>query len=243
MICPNCNRPNTGGMVYCIECKNPLLISSNNPAGIEWIEILNGEFLCSDDIYGGDTKVLQRTFTIGKYPITNAQYKLFIDTNPGVAVPKDWDKETRQYPPGKDNHPVAYVSYNNASAFCKWGGYRLPTNWMWEKAARGTDGRTYPWGEDWQDGKYCNSEESNIGNTTPVDKYPEEANSYGVMDMSGNIWEWCDERGINNRTMKIIRGGCYSSSKYSVTCTFKSEDNPNFSYLPIGFNCVDFLHL
>jgi len=57
--------------------------------------------------------------------VTNEQYKLFIDANPGVVVPKDWDKETRQYLPGKDNHPVTYISFNDATAFCKWGGYRL----------------------------------------------------------------------------------------------------------------------
>jgi len=151
------------------------------------VEIPGGEFLCSDDIYGGDATVLQRTFTIGKYPVTNAQYKLFLDANPGAAVPKDWDNEKREYPMGKENHPVAYVSYNDANAFCKWGGYRLPTKNMWEKAARGTAGRTYPWGEDWQDGKYCNSMASNIGDTTPVDNYPEGASPYGIMDMAGNV--------------------------------------------------------
>ncbi|MGB8981874.1 MAG: formylglycine-generating enzyme family protein [Anaerolineales bacterium] len=220
-----------------------MLISPNNPAGIEWVEVPGGLFLCSDDIYGGNAEVLQRTFTIGKYPVTNAQYKLFLDANPGVAAPKYWDQEKREYPPGKENHPVAYVSYNDANAFCKWGGYRLPTGNMWEKAARGTDGRTYPWGEDWQDGKYCNSEEANIGDTTPVDHYPAGASPYGILDIAGNVWEWCDSRGLNNRTCKITRGGSFGSSKYVVECASKSEDGPNNSYMPNGFRCVDFLHL
>lgn len=102
-------------------------------------------------------------------------------------------------------------------------------------------GRTYPWGEDWQDGKYCNSEESNIGGTTHVDKYPEGASPYGIMDMIGNVWEWCDSIGQNNRTSKILRGGCFTSAKYIVDCASKSEDMPNCSYMPYGFRCVDFL--
>lgn len=109
---------------------------------------------------------------------------------------------------------------------------------MWEKAARGTNGRTYPRGEDWQDGRYYNSEKSNIGDTTPVDKYPEGASLYGVMDMSGNVREWCDERGLNNRISKIIRGGSFKMGKYACTCTYKSEDDPNCSYMPYGI----FLH-
>ena len=243
MECPNCNKPNPGGVAYCMECGKPLLITLDNPTGIEWVKIGAGEFLCSDDIYGGDVTVLERTFKIGKYPVTNAQYKIFLDANSGVTVPKDWDKEKRVYPADRENHPVAYVSYNDAAAFCKWGGYSLPTGTQWEKAARGTDGRTYPWGEDWQDGKYCNSEEANIVDTTPVDKYPGGASPYGVMDMAGNILEWCRSRGLNNRTTNMLRGGWFGMVKAGVECVSKYEDDPNNKYMPNGFRCVDFLHL
>lgn len=243
MECPNCHKSNPGGVVYCKECEKPLLIARDNPAGIEWVEVSAGEFLCSDDVTYGVATVLQRTFKIGKYPVTNAQYKLFLDANPGAAIPKYWDQEKRVYPPSKENHPVVYVSYNEAYAFCKWGGYSLPTKNEWEKAARGTDGRSYPWGEDWQDGKYCNSEVSNIGDTTPVDNYPEGASPYGIMDMAGNVWEWCSSPGLNNRTTKMLRGGDFSSHKYSVECAIKVEDTPNSRSMSVGFRCVDFLHL
>jgi formylglycine-generating enzyme required for sulfatase activity len=243
MECPNCNKPNPGGVVYCKECGKTMLIASDNPAGIEWVKIGAGMFLCSDDIYGGDTPVLERTFTIGKYPVTNAQYKIFLDANPGVSIPQDWNKEKRVYPAGKENHPVAYVSYNGATAFCKWGKYSLPTKSQWEKAARGTDGRTYPWGEDWRDGKYCNSREASIADTTPVDKYPDGASPYGVMDMVGNVDEWCRSSGLNNRTTKMLRGGSFDMFKTGVECVFKYEADPTCSYMPYGFRCVDFLHL
>ena len=81
MECPNCNKPNPGGVVYCKECGTPLLIAPDNPAGIEWVEISAGEFLCSDDVTYGVATVLQRTFKIGKYPVTNAQYKLFLGSS------------------------------------------------------------------------------------------------------------------------------------------------------------------
>ena len=243
MKCPNCSQINPGGVVQCRACGKPLLIAPDNPAGIEWVKIEAGEFLCSDDIYAGDLLVTERRFSIGKYPVTNAQYALFLNAKPDQAVPRNWDPGSRSYPPGKENHPVAYVSFNEASVFCKWGGYRLPTQNEWEKAARGTAGRTYPWGEDWQDGKYCNSQEAAIGDTTPVDHYPESASPYGVLDLSGNVSEWCDTRGLNNRTGKILRGGSFETSQYGVTAVYKDENDPNWKLSPYGFRCVDFLHL
>lgn len=243
MLCPHCSKPNPGGLVHCRECGKPLLIARDNPAGIEWVEIPAGEFLCSNDIYGGNIPVFERSFKIGKYPVTNAQYLLYLQANPAVAVPRDWDSEKRIHPSGRENHPVVQVSYVEATAFCKWGGYSLPDNMRWEKAARGTDGRTYPWGEDWQDGRYCNSQEANIGETTPVDNYPLGASPYGVMDMSGNVWEWNRSRGLNNRTAVIVRGGSCSSIKEAVSCSYKDEELPNNRHATNGFRCVDFLHL
>jgi hypothetical protein len=86
--------------------------------------------------------------------------------------------------PGKPSHPVVLVTWDDAQAFCKWAKCRLPTEDEWEKAARGTDGCIYPWGDDWVDGKYCNTADAGIGGTTPVDMYPAGVSPYGVWNMS-----------------------------------------------------------
>ena len=137
-------------------------------------------------------------FHIDKYEVTNAEYKKFIDANPQWQkgrIPKKyhdgdylkhWNRNN--YPPGKDNHPVVYVSWYAAMAYAEWSGKRLPTEAEWEKAARG--GRffsRYTWGFSPDPNKANYGEK--IGDTTPVGTY--DANGYGLYDMAGNVWEWC----------------------------------------------------
>ncbi len=148
-------------------------------------------------------------FHIARYPITNMQYKRFVDAT-GHDVPRGWNRLLRTYPLGKGRHPVVGVTWHDAVAYCEWLSrttrkrYRLPSEAEWEKAARGglfLDGdasarvpnpnprRIYPCGDRF-DRRKCNCEESGIGGTTPVDRYPAGASPYGVMDMAGNVWEW-----------------------------------------------------
>ncbi len=132
-------------------------------------------------------------YYMAKTPVTRFQYASFVQAT-GYRLPS----RRENVPPaaGKQDHPVVYVSWVDAVAYCHWFSqstgriYRLPTEAEWEKAARGTDGRFYPWGNLW-DSHRCNTPESGLNQTTPVEAYPDGASPYGVLDMAGNVWEWC----------------------------------------------------
>jgi len=91
----------------------------------------------------------------------------------------------------QDDHPIVNVSWDDAVAYAKWAGAALPTEAQWEKAARGTDGRQYPWGNDWDAAKFVSSFGGNAGGTKPVGSCPDGISPYGALDMAGNVWEWC----------------------------------------------------
>ena len=178
--------------------------------------IPGGEFLMGSDKENGESddnilhSVYVDSFFMDTYPVTNAQFKMFIDTNPQWRKPTDlyfWNIKWNQskskpehdgdylkhwhennYPDEKANHPVTWVSWYAAMAYAEWIGKRLPTEAEWEKAVRGgVSGQTYPWGNtlDATMANYNNT----IGDTTEVGQYP--ANGYGLYDMVGNVWEWC----------------------------------------------------
>lgn len=215
--------------------------ASANPAGIEWVEIPAGEFLYGDK---KEKQYIRKPYLIGKYPVTNAQYRRFLEANPAHPVPNvnanwarpyNWDEKKRTPPPGKENHPVVNVSWQDAQAFCQWAGCRLPTETEWEKAARGTDGRRYPWGEEWVAGKYCNSQESRISGTTAVDEYPEGASPYGALDMSGNVWEWTASQ--HEGGGYVLRGGSWYLDENGVRSANRGRDDPSGTNSHIGFRC------
>ncbi len=128
-----------------------------------------------------------KEFKIDKYPVTNAQYARFVAAT-GYLPPLDW--EDGRIPPGKERHPVTMVSWFNAAAYAEWAGKRLPNEAEWEKAARGDDGRRWPWGNT-MDPDRLNTYYS-VGSTTAVGSYPSGASPYGVMDMAGNVSEWTE---------------------------------------------------
>ena len=178
-----------------------------------------GEFKMGSDDYDApaDEKpahtVYVDAFYMDKYPVTNAQYKEFLDANPQWRKPpkwREWDKDKEykvsiptkkyrdggylrhwtqnNYPKGEADHPVTWVSWYAAMAYAKWVGKRLPTEAEWEKAARGgLSDQIYPWGNsiDTTNANYG----KNVRKTTPIGKYP--ANGFGLYDMTGNVWEWC----------------------------------------------------
>ena len=161
----------------------------------EMVLIPAGEFLMgSDDRLpdeGPQHRVRLGSYYIDKYEVTNLQYKKFNDAT-GRRSPAHW--RNRTFPRGKADHPVTNVSWNDAQAYCQWAGKRLPTDAEWEKAARGTDGRTYPWGNEFDIARANTplrwSAIGRPGDTTPVGAFAGGVSPYGVHDMSGNVWEW-----------------------------------------------------
>jgi formylglycine-generating enzyme required for sulfatase activity len=140
---------------------------------------------------GPQHTVTLKAFYMDKYEVTNLQYKKFIDAthrrSPDHFV-------NRTYPEGKADHPVTYVNWYDAKAYCEWAGKRLPTDQEWEKAARGTDGRMFPWGNEFNVNNANTPLRWNVlhtdGDTTPVGAFEGGVSPYGLYDMSGNVWEW-----------------------------------------------------
>lgn len=169
---------------------------------LDFIKIPTGEFLMgsklSTDPQASSDEMPQHRLEVSdyyimRYPVTNAQYREFILAT-GHRAPLFWPGGV--YPAEKAQHPVVGVSLLDAAAFCLWAAkvtglpVRLPTETEWEKAARGVDGRVYPWGNRWESG-CCNSGEEKLGGTTPVGQFSPQGDSpFGVAEMGGNVQEW-----------------------------------------------------
>lgn len=206
----------------------------------EMIDIPGGEFKHGKN--GEPTYVM--AYRISRYPVTNAQYARFLAENPAHRVPYidevwaepyNWNPKTRMYPPGKANHPVVLVSWKDTLAYCKWAGVRLPNEEEWARAARGEDGRIYPWGDKFHTDR-ANVRESGIGSTTPVGVYPAGASPYGLLDCAGNVWEWTSTRQGKNRI--IIRGGSWNFRAQDARCFSREFSHPDHRSNRIGFRVV-----
>jgi hypothetical protein len=179
-------------------------------------------------------KVYVEAFVIDKYPVTNAQYKRFVQAT-GHRPPQHW--KAGDYPAEKALHPVVCVSWRDAAAYAEWAGKRLPTEEEWEKAARGTDGREYPWGR-WEDG-HCNTVEAEVGETSAVGRYSPKGDSpYGCVDMAGNVWEWVDAWYAGTETRRVVRGGSWNNHRGGAHCSFRYWVGPDIALDYIGFRCA-----
>jgi serine/threonine protein kinase/formylglycine-generating enzyme required for sulfatase activity len=204
--------------------------------GIELIRIPEGGFL-----YGNEKKKRKLPeYWMAKTPVTNAQYARFVEAM-NHAPPEHW--KGKKPPQELADHPVVYVTWEDASAFAHWAGLQLPTEEQWEKAARGVDGRTYPWGNkwwenEWQD-KFCNSEEAGIGGTTPVGHFSPQGDSpYGCVDMSGNVWEWTRSWYDTEKKHRALRGGAWNDSNQIVRAAYRFDLDPTNTLGSVGFRCA-----
>jgi formylglycine-generating enzyme required for sulfatase activity len=198
-------------------------------------------------------------FFIDQNPVTNAEYKKFLDANPDQGVPfladaiaqsLDWNKTTRTFPEGREQYPAVLVTWQEANAYCKWAGGRLPSEAEWEKAARGTDGRTWPWGNEW-DGARANTAESNRQDSTPVGQFLQGASPYGALDMAGNVWQWTstlDKPYPYNANdgredpqapgPRVTRGGSWLFGAVVSRVATRNRFEATDASLSIGFRCA-----
>ena len=192
-------------------------------------------------------------FFIDTFPVTNTEFKQFLDAThyaPGDAINflHDWKNGT--FPQGWGNRPVTWVSLEDARAYAKWAGKRLPHEWEWQLAAQGLDRRLFPWGNVWQP---SNTPAPATGRTMPgpdpVDAHPQGASPYGVMDMVGNVWQWTDEFTDEHTRAAILRGGEYYRPQGSIWYFPEAFRNTEHSKLllmapgydrsgGVGFRCV-----
>jgi formylglycine-generating enzyme required for sulfatase activity len=243
----------------------------NTPARITWekdgkemILIPGGSFVMGCD--EGPAKhrpqhsVHVEAFYIDRYPVTNQEYKRFIDET-GHAVPHydvswcdtrgyNWDPETRTFPEGKAHHPVVLVTWEDVLAYAQWAGVRLPTEAEWERTARGSDGRIWPWGNKAAPG-LSNTREASMGGTTPVGQYTPEGDSpEGVADMIGNVWEWTSSlfrpypydaydgrEDLTATGWRVLRGGSWVNDLYTAR-GYARLDGDFVFYNNLGFRCA-----
>lgn len=189
-------------------------------------------------------------FWIYKYEVTNGQFSRFV-LEAEYKAEGPWKKYAR---PGREDHPVICVTWNDGQAYCQWAGGRLPSEAEWEKASRGIDGRLYPWGNDWDRNK-CNNDGTDSKEyksarakielrrgTTPAGLFPRGASPYGCMDMAGNVWEWCNDwydpdyyrkdspvnpTGPLSGETKVFRGGAWKNdASTGFRCSYRTGGKP-----------------
>jgi serine/threonine-protein kinase len=189
-----------------------------------------GEFLLGDQIMGY-RRVTLAPFFIDRYEVTCAQYRRFVSAT-GYRAPFFWSKG--RIPKGKANHPVSYISYEDAQAYARWAGKRLPTADEWEAVARGVDKRIFPWGN--------TPLESNLNikgsGTEPVGSYSLNISPYGCYDMAGNVWEWTSTSLGQNPQYMVIKGGGWASQLRECATPHYNTLKKTTRMTTLGFRCV-----
>jgi formylglycine-generating enzyme required for sulfatase activity len=224
-----------------------LLCAASHPSG-DMVRIPAGTFLMGinrnqPDDEGPQHQVHLQAYWIDRYEVTNAGYRRCVDAG---ACPEPAD--LRYYKDARyADHPVVFVTWYNACAYCRWRGRRLPTEAEWEKAARGDDGRSYPWGnEPIQDRLNADNRR---GGTAPVGSYPSGASPYGVLDMAGNVWEWIEDwyeaypgspfrSDLFGHKYKVVRGGSWNHPMGDARTFHRDIAHPARAIGVVGFRCA-----
>ena len=244
------------------KLKNP---NFTNTVGCEMLLITSGVFAMGSMALEASpqeqpiTLVTIGCFYMARFPVTNAQYEIF-----------DASHRNKRTAWADDRHPVIHVTSAEAESFCQWLSqkegrkYRLPTEAEWEYAARGTDDRNYPWGDDLDAGVYANFADVNttfpwrdatindgFAETAPVGSFPRGSSPFGIEDLSGNVFEWCldyyeayrgkdivNRRGPKSGTQRIYRGGSWRSKASSLRVSARHFNLPNYSSNDVGFRLV-----
>ena len=229
--------------------------------GMVMIYVPAGEFLmgsaASDTMAQSDEEpqhsVYLDAYWIDKTDVTNAEYALCVSA--GICrSPSNPSSQTRTNYYGNsqyDNYPVIWVNWNDAQTYCQWAGARLLSEAEWEKAARGTDGRIYPWGSASPDQSLANYN-GQVGDTSAVGSYPSVAGPYGALDMSGNVWQWVNDwfdanyyasspgsnpQGPSSGTIRVLRGGAWGSFEFAVRAAFRFGYDPTDARYDFGLRC------
>jgi formylglycine-generating enzyme required for sulfatase activity len=169
---------------------------------------------------GHQHRLAMKAFYMDTYPVTNAAFKKFLDDS--RYHPKDDHNFLRDWkngapPQGWENKPVTWVSLEDARAYAAWTGKRLPHEWEWQYAAQGTDGRLYPWGNEWNDQAVPAPDKGrDLVSPADVDAHPKGASPFGVMDLTGNVWQWTDEFIDPHTRAAALRGGSYYQPQGSI---------------------------